>query len=401
MDGLEHAFISTCEMASLMHDIGNPPFGHFGELAINNWMRENATNVFKKSITKKVYKSLNHKNKNKKIISKIQNDIINFEGNAQGIRIIHSLQALNLTYSQTASILKYTRVAYKKKPKSGDFIYLKKKPGFYFSEKEFVKKLSRELDMEKGYRFPLTYIMEAADDIAYGIADLEDAVDKGILSLKKLYETISKEAEKYDENGKYISTLVKECFDRTKDDKFLGVNRFIVNLRTTLVNDMVKFAAKMYIKHHKEIFVGKYNKALLEGNNSKYAVALKVLKTITRKYVFKNSEVEILELKGNAAITGLLDCYKPILLLSGKDFLSIINEEKNDFPIESRLFHRLSNKNISTYMSILENLKKKVDKDKYKLLEWYYRARLILDFISGMTDEYALSEYQVLSAIQS
>ena len=214
LDGLEHAFVSTSEMASLMHDIGNPPFGHFGELALNNWMKENAKKMLKKSLGKKKYKKI----KNKEITSKITKDLTNFDGNAQGIRIVHSLQTLNLTYSQTASILKYTRCAYEDKPKyKKEFTYLKKKPGYYLSEEKFVKKMCKKLKIDKGCRFPLTYIMEAADDIAYGIADLEDAVDKGIMSLKKLYETIGNEADKYEKKGKYIKSISESIYTQVKD----------------------------------------------------------------------------------------------------------------------------------------------------------------------------------------
>lgn len=186
LNGLEHAFVSTSEMASLMHDIGNPPFGHFGELAINEWMKENIEECLHYSVGK-IPKEL------EQLKEQLHKDISNFEGNAQGIRIIHTLQDLNLTYSQTASILKYTRAAYENKPKDeSPYSYLKKKPGYFYSEEEFIQELMKELNINNGCRFPLTYIMEAADDISYGIADLEDAVDKGVLSLKQLYESIKK-----------------------------------------------------------------------------------------------------------------------------------------------------------------------------------------------------------------
>lgn len=397
LKGLEDAFISTCEMASLMHDIGNPPFGHFGELAFNEWMKDEGLECFNQSLN---IKSNNYLSKDMKSLkTKLEKDICNFEGNAQGIRIVLSLQSLNLSYTQIASILKYTRVAYEEKPTEGNFTYLKKKPGFYLSEEYFIKELLNKLNMNEGCRFPFAYIMEAADDISYGIADLEDSVDKNIMSLKKLYETICNEADNQ-EKGEYIKNIAQLEYEKCKKKKYTAVNSFIINFRTTLTNDLVKYASQIFIKNHKSIFNGTYNKALLEDNNSKYDVALDVLKKVARKYVFNHPDVEILELKGNTAIKGLMNHYKALLKLSINEFDLILNDQKNDKDIEARLFRRLSNKHIYAYVNALKELKKKELSDfEYNMYEWYYRTRLILDFISGMTDEYALKEYQVLSAI--
>jgi len=163
LDGLEEAFISTAEMTSLLHDIGNPPFGHFAEDTINKWIKQNALPILHsfEASTPKVQEL-------KELIAK---DISNYDGNAQAIRIISKLQRLNLSYSQILAVLKYTRGAYEEKPPKGQKLdYLKKKPGFYYSEKEYVAKLQKELEVKRGHRFVITYIMEAADDISYLIA---------------------------------------------------------------------------------------------------------------------------------------------------------------------------------------------------------------------------------------
>lgn len=399
LNGLEHAFVSTAEMASLMHDIGNPPFGHFGELAINEWMQENINECFKSSVGKvpKEFKDLK---------KKLQKDISNFEGNAQAIRIIHTLQDLNLTFSQTAAVLKYTRAAYEDKPDDkSPYCYLKKKPGYFFSEEDFVKELMATLNINDGCRFPLTYIMEAADDISYGIADLEDGVDKGILSLKKLYEIITNEAkrlkEEKSEDGDYITNIAKENYEKARKEKYVQVNTFIVNFRVKLVNDLANFASDIFIQNHNEIFNGTYNKALLEDNNSKYDTALKVLKNVAIKYVFRDSEVEALELKGKSVIKGLLTCYKELLTLKYDDFKLILNDEKNDYASASRLFRRLSKKLLNAYAKSLSKLEeKKLTPIEFNIYEWYYRGRLLIDFISGMTDEYTIEEYQLLTGIK-
>lgn len=118
---------------------------------------------------------------NNALRSRIRLDLCHFEGNAQAIRMVHSLLKLNLTYAQVGCILKYTRPAYWQGPAPAPFSYLMKKPGFYLAEEEYVQTLRRELSLGEFHRFPLTYIMEAADDISYCIADLEDAVEKKFL----------------------------------------------------------------------------------------------------------------------------------------------------------------------------------------------------------------------------
>ncbi len=137
-------------------------------------------------------------------------DLSNFEGNAQAIRLLHNLQSLNLTYTQLACLLKYTRGAYEDKPKKKDtFYYRKKKPGFYFSEQKLFEDIQKELSIKDGCRFPLTYIMEAADDISYCIADLDDAVDKGILTVDQLHNEISKTWNNFKEDPDIKSDVVE------------------------------------------------------------------------------------------------------------------------------------------------------------------------------------------------
>jgi dGTPase len=180
----DHGFVtlgrsieSLVEMACLMHDIGNPPFGHFGEKAINDWFTANINELVDTSFDI----GLRH------LYPKIHTDLLHFEGNAQAIRLISSLLNLNLTYTQAASILKYTRLAYLPKfDVPEDKSYLMKKPGFYLSEEAYITQMQTHLAMQPGCRHPLSYIMEAADDISYCYADIEGAVEKGILSVQQL-----------------------------------------------------------------------------------------------------------------------------------------------------------------------------------------------------------------------
>lgn len=394
-------FVSAVEVSCLLHDIGNPPFGHFGEEAINLWTKSFISNVISNLYSKEID------------CQKLIKDLCNFEGNAQGIRLLHHIQSLNLTYSQLACLIKYTRSAYEDKPNENDpnealFKYRKKKPGYYFSEENLYSEVQKTLSLSEGCRFPLTYIMEAADDISYCIADVEDAVDKGILSIEKLHSEIKRIWESFrgqkgvnnsvvDEG--YLLNIADQAMSKAIKEKFNSDHVYILTLRTILVNDLSNYAADRYVDNHEKVFNGSLDESLLDGCD-KYNLATETLRYLSVDNVFSHSEVENLELKGYAVISGLLKIYSPLMLLTYEEFqlLTDKNRLKNK-PIETRLFHKLSSKHKATYLSVVSHLhSKSIITETDKLHEHYHRSRLLIDYISGMTDGFALEEYQNLSA---
>lgn len=392
LEGLENAFVSTAEMTSLLHDIGNPPFGHFAEQTINDWISKNLIAKLDsfETITKE------HINL-KELIKK---DICNYDGNAQAIRVISKLQRLNLSYTQILSVLKYTRGAFEDKPKKGEkFDYLKKKPGYYYSEKNFIEKIQETLEVKEGCRFPITYIMEAADDISYLTADLEDSVEKGILSLDDVYNLIKQECEKEDEH--YLLEVIQDRYEKAKEDEEpYQFNMFFTLVRAKIVSSLVYHVVDIFIDNHEKIFNGEFNYALLEfDKESKYYKAIKILQNISMKYIYQNKHIQTLELKCYAIINGLFTNYKPLLDLDIKDFEKLLRDEEIDCFISMRLLRRISPKQIVAYKNNIKELNNE-DVKSYEILEWYHRVRLIIDYISGMTDDYALEEYKVLRALK-
>jgi len=385
---IDDAFISICEMSSLLHDIGNPPFGHFGEMAINEWIENNII---------KLFDSLEADNDLKQ---QLKNDIANYDGNAQAIRIVHKLQRLNLSYSQIASIIKYTRGAFEKKDER--YSYLSKKPGYFYSEKDFVQKIQQTLNIKPFHRFPLTYIMEAADDISYLNADLEDAVDKGILNLDTIVKLIQEETkvinQKYNTNNTLLLDIVEKNYEKSKqkqNDPF-QFNMFLTLTRASLITQFVEYVSQMYIKHHSSIFEGSFNNAILEFDKQHELVqAIEILKNISYRHIYTNKEVQTLELKGYAVLQGLLNIYKPLLESSYDDFNTLVNSEKSKSIILKNLFARLPKKHLVAYKTEIQNL----NENNKEILELYYRTRLIIDYITGMTDDFALYEFQSLSAV--
>jgi len=162
---------SILASVGLAHDLGNPPFGHQGEHAIQAWFMDNPEVLEDPQLT-----------------DAMKLDFMRFEGNAQTLRLLTRLQlinddyGLNLTYSTLAALMKY--------PASSDRIdkdnVAKKKHGYFQSEKKIVEEIWQKTGLSEGVRHPLTYIMEACDDIAYAVLDAEDAVKKGLVSFSDL-----------------------------------------------------------------------------------------------------------------------------------------------------------------------------------------------------------------------
>ena len=385
---------SLVEMACLMHDIGNPPFGHFGEAAINQWF--NARLGINKDSS---YPILNINESDaqslKSLKLKIRQDLSNFEGNAQAIRLVHTILRLNLTYSQIASILKYSKPAYWSNDIPDEFSYLMKKPGYYLSEESFVNELSQQLDIQPFHRYPLTYIMEAADDISYCIADLEDAVEKKILTVQQLYHYL-KEAWGPVKKGDLFDEVVNKPYDNLKKNEFeaIGIDQFFMYLRVNTIAKLVPHAAERFIENIETIYHGSFNHALLEDHEAEYKL-LNIFKTVGFEHIFNHEMVENIELQGYRIITGLLDIYSPLLNMSTEDFINLAktNNHKN-YPIETRLYHKLSAKHCVAYQQAIASLDK--GHCNFKCWEFYYRCRLIQDYISGMTDHFAYDEYRKL-----
>ena len=406
LDELQGPFESVVEMACLMHDIGNPPFGHFGEAAINDWFRQrlwpedaasHAPSGDRCSVAPLVLREgeegLNE------LRRRVRQDLCQFEGNAQGIRMVHTLMRMNLTWAQVGCILKYTRPAWWRGEPPASHSYLMKKPGYYLSEEGYIARLRKELELETHSRFPLTWIMEAADDISYCVADLEDAVEKRIFSVDQLYQHLY-DAWGEHEKGSLFSLVVENAWEKSRANSLSRSteDQFFMYLRVNTLNKLVPYAARRFIENLPQIYSGNFNQALLE-DDSDYSQLLGLYKSVAVREVFSHPDVEQLELQGYRVISGLLDIYQPLLKLSLSDFSELVEKERlRHLPIESRLFHKLSTRHRLAYVEAINKISR--DTAEFPVLEFYYRCRLIQDYISGMTDLYAWDEYRRLMAVE-
>ncbi|MEH0833454.1 dGTPase [Pectobacterium cacticida] len=406
--GLENRqtpFESMVEMACLMHDIGNPPFGHFGESAINQWFRTLLDSHYLDSDSPartdscKVAVLRMQQDGQDALRGQIRQDLSHFEGNAQAIRLVHTLLKLNLTYGQVACILKYTRPAYWHGELPPDYSYLMKKPGYYLAEEAFVIKLREALEMDEFHRHPLSYIMEAADDVSYCIADLEDAVEKDILTIDSLYTHLRENWGAGEQKDIFDKTIERAYGERERFKWRSHDDQFFMNLRVYTVGQMVPHAAQRFIDNLPEVYGGSFNQALLEDDSPQNRL-LGIFKHVALKQVFNHHEVEQLELQGDRVIRGLLDIYSPLLRMPYADFSQLVRDDTHrHYPIETRLYHKLSSKHCLAYCEAVAALEALPETERV-IREYYYRARLIQDYISGMTDLYAYDEYRKLMAAE-
>ncbi len=343
--------------ACLAHDIGNPPFGHSGEDAISEYFKNGNGKIFQSKI-----------NDEKK-----WNDLIRFEGNAQGFRIITKLQnanisgGLRLTHSTLAAFTKYPKESIIK----SDFTSHRKKKklyskfGFFQTEKNIFADVAEETGLinkgdKKNYywcRHPLAFLVEAADDICYRIMDWEDGFRLGLLTFEETEILLM---------NLLSNKKLNDYETRDKNDK-------IGYLRAKAINDIVSETAKVFLDEEKKILSGKFENDLISIIPK--AKELEEIKKISVEKIYSYKSVVEREAAGYEVLGGLLDI-----------FITAVNEAAagNLMPKNKTLLKLLPKQFIS-----VENKKD----------DLYSRLLKITDFVSGMTDSYAVSIFRKVKGI--
>lgn len=398
LKGRELAFINFVETACLMHDVGNPPFGHLGEFAIQEWFRERANECIKKAgIDCETYKE-----QVKKHVAEFEN----FDGNCQGLRIVTRLQwnndeyGLNLTYSQLAAYLKYVT----HQSEANESIEIKKKGGYFLTEDKIVKECWQKLGMAENTRHPLVYIMEAADDIAYSISDIEDALEKDLIRLDPFLDDVAKAVEPgslESKAGKYVLELVGKIKKHATNNHLSPFTDF----RTALTRLLAKYAAEKYLSHHSDILNGVSPPIFSKGNRDVEGLVLEKIKKFAIDYVYRTAAAADNELAGYSILRGILNHFEPLLSCNQKTIKHLmgakLEEDESKYKankLQKRLFALFPKRYLKVYISEIGGL---ADDDSLSaLMEWVQRAHLITDYVSGMTDDFALETFQLLSGIK-
>jgi dGTPase len=340
-EDLRFPFIKTVSNACLLHDIGNPPFGHMGEYAIQTWFEENKTKLRGAWVG----------------FGKLKGDAFkrhldaysNFDGNPHGFRIITRLQwfhdeyGMNLSLSLLASYLKYMG---ERPANKGKF---RKKGGYFPTEEEVVKEIWKRLKLNTDsqglplQRHPLVFLMEAADDISYCLSDIEDALEQRIISEAAFLSWVESKGFSLDDVKQQAEKLKKS---KKKEDA-LTTNGAYHIFRIKYSGDLVTRAVDAYERNEDRILSGEMDRSLL-STDIKATSFLDMLKGFCAEYVYTSRQAIETELGGLNAIKRLLDAYKPMMLMKTQAFDKLRNPENKDrlrtYPILSLLYSLLPNK---------------------------------------------------------
>ncbi|HMC00349.1 MAG TPA: deoxyguanosinetriphosphate triphosphohydrolase [Flavobacteriaceae bacterium] len=330
--------------AALAHDIGNPPFGHSGEKAIGEFFKTGKGKALKDKLTEKEYQ-----------------DLCDFEGNANGFKILTQSRegregGLRLSYATLGAFMKYPKESLPKKPTKH---IADKKYGFFQSEKEAFAEVANELglivrgkrDSASFSRHPLTFLVEAADDICYTIIDFEDGINLGLIQEEFALE--------------YLINLVRDSINTKKYHQLKNTQDRVSYLRALAINTLIFEAVDIFIKNEEAILKGEFNSALLD--KSKYEAQINDIIKMSIENIYQSTEVIDKEIAGYEVINKLLDVY--------------ITAVQNKF-----------NNTLSNYDKlILKQLPKTINTDHKNL---YNQLLDVCHFVSLLSDSKAILNYK-------
>ncbi len=411
--------VAIVENACLLHDLGNPPFGHFGEAAIQKWWNENYTDYIKKYNKRAKSNNENAIAYTTKRQKELLQDFQQFDGNPQGLRTILRFRSdeelgestnycesgMNLTYQTILSCVKYVRCA-GEEYKSNINKKLQKKAGYFQTEKLLIYKMYDEFSLSYNQRFPFVYIMEAADDISYCMSDVADSIEKGLTTLKQFakdFRAIWK--EKYGEDVP-INIISEEQQQKIDAEELKDIN---IALTSGWAAKLTEIAADRFIKKIDEFMAGSAeeilpNEKVASRDEIVWCRLLETLGEYARRKIYSSAEAESIEIAGYAIIKGLLDDFGELLTLTKGEFEYLLDAKNNPkdrkLDVEARYCHLLGKKYIQSYKNQIEEWNHIMHDDlSDEQVEWWLRTHLIIDHIAGMTDEYALKTYQLCKGI--
>jgi dGTPase len=332
--------------ASVTHDIGNPPFGHSGEKAIGEYFKSGNGAKYKDQLTEKEYQ-----------------DLIDFEGNANGFKILTESRegvfgGLRLSYATLGAFLKYPKESLPKKPTKH---IVDKKYGVFQSEKKAFLEIVEDLGMLKKsteaisfYRHPLAYLVEAADDICYTIIDFEDGINLGLIEEEFALE--------------YMIKLVKDTIDSKKYHSLKHTTDRVSYLRALAIGVLINEAVEIFLANEEAILEGAFEKSLLE--KCKYEAQINDILKISFAKIYKSTEVVEKEVAGYRIIADLLDV-----------FVTALNNKFDGKPsnFDYLVLHLLP------------------EEYKIETVQLYDRIMQVCSYVSRISDSYAIRVHKKLT----
>ncbi|MGL1886499.1 MAG: deoxyguanosinetriphosphate triphosphohydrolase [Reichenbachiella sp.] len=353
--GLEHLsasdFGAVVGAAALAHDVGNPPFGHSGESAISDFFIHNSKcEAIRSNVTPEQW-----------------SDLTNFEGNAQGFRLLtrNQRQGLKLTLASLAAFSKYPcPSALKDRDTSKKS---QKKYGFFENESSLFEEVAQQLGLIQNsngswVRHPLTFLVEAADDICYTLIDLEDGFGLGLVT--------------YEEARDFLAPILKERYMPEKLEKIPSDKEKVGVLRAVAIQILIDESTQAFMVNEEKILSGNFDKAITGLIPS--AAVLNEIGKFSVKRLYQSRLVLEREAAGYEVINGLLEAF----------ILAVFYKVTNDSSYSGR--HK------SAYGLLPEDVIQKIEDDSRNI---YESILYVTDYVSGMTDSSSLKIYRILKGI--
>lgn len=348
----------------LAHDLGNPPFGHQGERAMQTWFERHAAVVLADGHG---------------LTPAMRLDFLRFEGNAQTLRLLTKLQiinddfGLNLTYATLAALLKY--------PLASDEVVTEHamwpKHGFFQSEAALVQEVWAATGLQAGQRHPLTFVLEACDDIAYCVLDAEDAVKKRLVSFHDILAFLRHAAGQ-------DATVAWVCAEAEREHRLYrdaGVSPAELNdismqvFRIRAIGASMRALTEGWLRHHTAILAGTFRGDLLQASSA--AAFIASLRQFNQRHVYRHPSVLKLELRGFEVIHELMDMLW--FAITDREAGSPAHAARRS-PFAAYAYGRLS-----------ENYRRVFESPRNPMPLRYREAQLLTDMIAGMTDSYAVA----------
>ena len=336
--------------ACLAHDMGNPPFGHSGEKAIQTFFTEGKGAYLKDRLSPELW-----------------NDITHFEGNANAFRLLaHRFKGRRdggfvMTYTTLASIVKYPFASALAEKGHGKF-------GFFSTEADIFCRIADDLGIIRKSadgcpaeyaRHPLVYLVEAADDICYEIMDIEDAHKLKIVTYE---ETKRLFLDFFDEMGQ------NHIMQRIHDEEITDDNEEVIYMRACVINALERACVDAFMRHEDEIMRGEFSGSLIDSIDDRLVKAYRNCTELSKKRIYKSKPVLDVELSGFKIMDSLMEVMTE----------AAVNPQRF---YSRQLISRVS----SQYDISAPDLET--------------RIMAVIDYISGMTDVYALDIYQKINGI--
>jgi len=330
-----------------------------------------------------------------KFVDQEEIDFTQFDGNAQGFRIVSKLQyagtldGLNLTFGTLGAYLKYPNMGMKdKKGYVGNH-----KHGIFKTERELFQKIVEQCNMRRKdgsvKRHPLAFLVEAADTICYGTMDVEDGLYQNWYDITYLI----RELNSFISNKKNADVDIRDIIGFNYNDNQISYNdqRLIrLGLREHLITYLVDLTIRNFITHLKDIDNGTYNNELVYDDSNYVAAALK---DFTKRKILSNKNVLKFEITGNSVVTGLFDILIKYFFHHDNSYHLRLNGIISDSRMAVAMKEDLTN----DYPEETNISQDQIYEFDLSRLSEYTRLRMIVDFISSMTDKYSVELYQTLS----